>query len=156
MSLSVAPRPKMAGTICPLILHTQQPPRRGRIPVKMELLACERAPTAASAMIHPASFQPRKNIVGWVRDLGRKHLMWQDRENGACTWQAPPSSSGRSDSIECLHPVYCVHFTRWSSHHRITLWWSPHLTMPVSSSNANILLLCHGRDHCTHAYAVAQ
>ena len=56
----------------------------------MYLLACERAPPAVSAMIQPAIFQLRKNIVGWARDLGRKQLMWQDKENGACTWQVPP------------------------------------------------------------------
>ena len=69
-----------------LFLHMQQPPRRGWNPAQMDLLACERVPTAVRAMIHPASFQPRKNIVGWVRDSGRKHLMWH--------MQQPPKRSG--------------------------------------------------------------
>ena len=56
----------------------------------MDLIACKRAPAAASATIHPGIVQPMKNIVGWAQYLGRKQLMWQDRENGACTWQVPP------------------------------------------------------------------
>ena len=73
----------------PIFLCVERPPSRGQHPDKLDLLACKRVPAAVSAMIPPGIFQPRKNIVGWAQDRGRKQLMWQGRENGACMWQVP-------------------------------------------------------------------
>ena len=101
------------GNDCPTFVRLERPPSLGQCPEKLDLLACKRAPAAVSAMIHPGILQPRKNIVGWARDPGRKQLMWQGRENGACTWQVPPLSFGKSDGVECQHPVSRLHFSMW-------------------------------------------
>ena len=75
---------------CSIFLCLERPPSRGPHPEKLDLLACKRALAAVSAMIRPGNFQPKKSIVGWAQDPGRKELLWPDRENGACTWQVPP------------------------------------------------------------------
>ena len=78
------------GNDCPIFLYLERPPTRGQNPEKLHLVTRKRAPVSVSAMIHPGTFQPRKNIAGFVQDPGRKALMWQGRANGACRWQVPP------------------------------------------------------------------
>ena len=72
-----------------IFLYLERPPSRGQNLEKLQWVACKRVPVAVSAMIHPGTCQPRKNIVGRAHDPGRKGLMWQDRENGPGRWQVP-------------------------------------------------------------------
>ena len=99
-------------------------------------LACTRAGPSSSKCHDPPSQLPAEEEHSWLGQRPWPQSAHVARQGERCLHVAgAPPSSGGSDSIECLHPVYCVHFTTWSSHHRITMWRSSHLTMPVSSSN---------------------
>ena len=80
-----------AGTSFPIFLYMERNPHHGKQQEQLHLLACCRVPTAVQLTVHPASFSPRRATAGWVQDPGRRHMMWQEAENGPITFQASDS-----------------------------------------------------------------
>ena len=68
-----------------IFLYMEREPRNGGVE-KLHMLACKTVPKAVRMLLHPGAFQPRKNQAGWTQDPGRREMIWQERENGACTW----------------------------------------------------------------------
>ena len=77
-----------AGTSFPIFLYMERNPHHGKQQEQLHLLACSRVPPAVQLTVHPASFSVRRGIAGWVQDPGRRHMMWQEAENGPITFQA--------------------------------------------------------------------
>ena len=82
-----------AGVEFPVYIYLEKPPRIGTNPERLHLFACKQVPKAVRLTVHPAAFKSRRAIPGWIMDPGRKGWIWQEAENGACSWEVPSVQS---------------------------------------------------------------
>ncbi len=70
----------------PIFLYMERDPKWGQHPEQLHLFACCEVPAAVQSCVQPSAFQPRKGTAGFLQDPGRRRWMWQEKENGKCTF----------------------------------------------------------------------
>ena len=76
-----------SGNDFPIFLYMERQPHTGGNVEQLHMLACKTVPKAVRRILHPGAFQPRRRHPGWVQDPGRNSHIWQESENGTCTWK---------------------------------------------------------------------